>query len=114
MFLVRKSSYMKLMDKYEQASRDLSRLYEENERLRELVEDWRKQRLLHERHLKSAASQQSADPSDAHIVDTKSGNSAGRQSAAAGLPLLAHSAGSSWDAVPQGSPMPLGTGTKSV
>ena len=49
MYLVRKSTYRKLQHKYEQATRDLSRLYEENDRLREQIEEWRKEIAVHRR-----------------------------------------------------------------
>lgn len=50
MFLVRKSIYDRLLRDHERTCHDLTRLYEENQELRERLDEQRKEMLKHRKH----------------------------------------------------------------
>ena len=74
MYVVRKSTYRKLMQKYEQATRDLSRLYEENDRLREQMEEWRKEIAIHKRQSNKIPTEKLANSLIVEVSGSKRGN----------------------------------------
>ena len=78
MYMVRKSTYHKLMQKYEQATRDLSKLYEENEELREQMEEWRKEIAMHKRQSETALPEKLANSPRVEPTGPKRSNQARR------------------------------------